>query len=100
MQTNFNCIDCHGFDNTNIDVIPTGKPEFIFQLPWPSKTGDVVHMDYNKHTNKQAKNKDKTKQKTTSAVFHATVLQASILLSLLRHKYLCAKPSKACDTKI
>ena len=46
VQTNFDFIVCHVFDNVNIDLIPTGKSEFIFYISWKSNTGDVVNLVY------------------------------------------------------
>jgi hypothetical protein len=36
------------FYDVNIDVIPTEKQEFIFDLHWPPKTDDIVHKIYEK----------------------------------------------------
>jgi hypothetical protein len=46
VQTNFDFIVCHVFDNVNIDLIPTGKSEFIFYISWKSNIGDVVNLVY------------------------------------------------------
>jgi hypothetical protein len=48
VQTNFDFIVCHVFDNVNIDLIPTGKSEFIFYISWKSNIGDVVNLVYKK----------------------------------------------------
>jgi hypothetical protein len=50
VQTNFDFIACHVFDNVNIDLIPTGKSEFIFYISWKSNIGDVVNLVYKKKT--------------------------------------------------
>ena len=48
VQTNFDFIVCHVFDNVNIDLIPTGKSEFIFYISWKSNIGVVVNLVYKK----------------------------------------------------